>query len=232
MLSRINEVTKKQEWIGVLTGTDINSDDVVSGEGLGLNETCSLTYSFKSTGYKRLLVSVKTRELLHRSYRLLNFQFSDMKENGEYPDLLDIKEVTQDFVTLYGTGLIDPQLFRKLKQEKKCNPIVWKIVNKSLKKRKGNDYEYVMDMICCYLHWKIRQNRNTYINSKRKEDLRTSNHLQVIDYLYKDVDKSSLTLENNKDWKNQPIVERLKLKTFEEYQNLFRKGFLRWEWVN
>jgi len=230
MLSRISEVTKKQEWIGVLTGTDINSDDVVSGEGLGLNEICSLTYSFKSTGYKRLLVSVKTRELLQRSYRLLNFVFSDMKPNGEYPDLLDIKEVTQEFVTLYGTGLIDPKLFRKLKQE--SNPIVWKIVNKSLKKRKGNDYEYVMDMMCCYLHWKIRQNRNSYINSEGKEDLRSSNHLQVIDHLYKDVDKSSLTLENNKDWKNQPIVERLKLKTFEEYQNLFRKGFLSWEWVN
>ena len=230
MLSRINEVTKKQEWIGVLTGTDINSDDVVSGEGLGLNEICSLTYSFKSTGYKRLLVSVKTRELLQRSYRLLNFVFSDMKPNGEYPDLLDIKEVTQEFVTLYGTGLIDTKLFRKLKQE--SNPTVWKIVNKSLKKRKGNDYEYVMDMICCYLHWKIRQDRNSYINSEGKEDLRSSNHLQVIDHLYKDVDKSSLTLENNKDWKNQPIVERLKLKTFEEYQNLFRKGFLSSEWVN
>jgi len=228
MLSRINEETKKQEWIGVLTGTDIDSDDVISGEGLGLNEICSLTYSFKSTGYKRQLVSVKTSELLNRSYRILNIEFSDMKPNGEYPDMYDIKEVTQLFVTLYGTGLIDPKLFKKLKED---NPIIWKIVNKSLKKRKGNEYEYVMDMICCYLHWKIRQNSKSYIHSEGKDDLRTSNHLQVIDYVNKDVDKSFLTLENNKDWKNQPIVERLKLKTFQEYQDLFRKGFLRWEWV-
>lgn len=228
MLSVINKETKKQEWITVVTGSDINSDDCFSGEGLGMNDRCSITYKFKNTGYKRELLNVNGKVLIRRSNRVLNSCFSNKKPDGEYPDIMDVKQVTQEFTQLYGTGLIDPVLFRKMKNE--CNPEHWNIVNKSLKKRKSVENQMVMDFICCYLHWKIRQNSKLYISSDDKEELRTSNHLEVIDYLHKDVDENWI-LGMKDSWKNQPIVERMKIKTFKEYTDLYKVGFLTFKWI-
>lgn len=222
MLYKIENNRKTWTPVLITDSKDLNKidfDKTFSSRGIGLNETYKLSWKMNHSGYQRVLFEVKGMDLINRSTKVLNRYFSEKLPNGKYPDMNDVKELTQTFVNLYGHGLVEPNTFHTLKKRNHLEN--YKLVKRVLKKRKGDDWELVLSMMCTYLMFKFEQS-----DSDKK-----TNHLVVVDHL-----SQPKWIEESKDkssemyWKNQPIVRRNNW-TWEEFKQSFEYGFLKWEWV-
>jgi hypothetical protein len=84
-------------------------------------------------------------------------------------------------------------------------------------KRKGSDYELLYSFMSLYLFVKFILGN---------EEPNRTNNIVIIDHI------STLNVDEFKEnWKEQPIVQRLGISTWEECKGMFELGYLNWEWV-
>lgn len=209
-----NEEEKK--WKVVLIGDDENNHEkTTTGDGIRNDDTYELNYKFSNTGFGRNLITVKGLEMTRSTLTILNDCF------GEEEDLMKIRREVQQFVVLYGTGLIDKTLFRKIK--KKYPREIVDLVKGGLK-GKGKYYPILMDFISTYLYLTcIVDNEKSLVNNSMTivDSVGTKGGVEDREYYSK---------KGEGYWKNQNVTKRLGIKSLDEFMKGFSGGVLSYEW--
>lgn len=196
------------------TPTVYMDNNTESCEGLDLTKTYQVNYEFLNSKYKRTVFKDSGWRLLEGYSSTLNFLFDNPEWSDE--DMRNLKiEVPKMVFTLYGTYLLKRSDFNKLfNHYKECfGPELGQIVKKGIKKGKGKDFEIVKNIMCMYI-WKHFSGPES-----NQGDI-----LTVIDTpQMKEGDFDEIRYR--KEWKEQPITERLGLKTYEEFKEVILNEF-------
>ena len=202
---------KEHGWVPVITGTRFENHLVncVTGDGVLIDETYSLNYKFEHKLYVKNLLTVNGMELINRTRDVLRL-FKDEEDLGI------IKNICSEFMVLYSTGLMDKKRFNSIKRGSQKEIV--KVVERSLKGKKQDLYS-INCYLCCYL----------YIQLKNREESESGHkELIVVDVI--DQPNKIFSQDLKETWEEQPITQRYGIKTFEDFIEFFKKGFLKLEW--
>lgn len=200
---------KEKQHIMVLTGGE--GDYTITGDGLVIEENYELNYKFDKSGITRKLLSIKGMDLVKSTNRVLNTFFN------KDPNLGEIRRELQQFVVLYGTGLIDTHLFRKIKKGYPKDVVF--TVKKGMK-GKGEHYLLLKDVISTYLYLTFIMNKETSM---------VSNTLTLCDSVGTEMDDSTKEFYRE-NWKEQNVTKRLGIKSLDEFMKHHIRGVLHYEW--